>query len=215
MAMHKGSRPIFLDDFAFSQPFPDLTPLRSSQELIDMSEGICPVVENNELARVWTFMSEFCCLVNFATKSGTLLTVDIFLGCITSVMYRLINMRFRKDSVDEAVRLGIMAFSSSVFLQWKNVGMPYLHLESCYRTCIGQLDPSRAPPNLMIWLLMVGVISLMGIKDEAWLVASLRARVASIRVKRWDAMRTLLKSFMWIDLVHDQDGRRIFDSIFA
>jgi hypothetical protein len=215
MALYSGSHPVFLEDFASSQPLPDLTPLRSLQEFVEMDATIFSSVKSYELSRMWMFMSEFCCLIDFAAESSTLLTVDIFLGCITSIMYRLIKMRCRQDTVDEAVRLGILALSSGLFLQWKNLGISYPYLASCYKDCLTRLNSTRTPHNLMIWLLVAGAVSLWDISDEAWLAVSLQARVALVRVDRWDTMRTLLKSFMWVDLVHDKAGQRVFDFVLT
>jgi hypothetical protein len=42
--------------------------------------------------------------------------VETFLDTIGSVMYRLLDLRFEAGSIDEAICLGFLCFSCSVFL---------------------------------------------------------------------------------------------------
>ncbi|KAK9261203.1 hypothetical protein V1519DRAFT_446154, partial [Lipomyces tetrasporus] len=35
-----------------------------------------------------------------------------------------------------AIRLGLLAFSSSIFLQWRDVRLSYVHFPATYRDCL-------------------------------------------------------------------------------
>lgn len=45
--------------------------------------------------------------------------------------------------------------------------------------------------------------------NDYWLMP-LIAELLS-RVSTWDELRRTLKQFLWIDLIHDKDGRALFD----
>jgi len=121
-------------------------------------------------------------------------------------------MGFAADSVDEVVRLGLLAFSHHVFLQWQDIKLPYHHFPTMYRNCILHVKPvDGVASQLMIWLFMTGAISLFTISDEAWLRKYLREHAKRCQTKTWKDMQDILKSFMWIALLDEQPGKPIYD----
>jgi len=154
-------------------------------------------------------------VINFAVDSEQRISTETFLDTMASVIYRLLAMRFEAGSSDEAIRLGLLAFSSSVFLQWKRLGMPYSHLTSRFRSCLASLTRSQISSQLLLWLLMVGAISVFDAADDGWLKPLVLANIGLCEIDSWSKMHDLLKSFMWIGLVHDKPGRQVFDSIIT
>ena len=85
---------------------------------------------------------------------------------MASVIYRLLNMtNFRSGSTDEAIRPGVLAFSSSVSMQWKQLEMSCDQLAATYR--LSEFRCSHVHPQLPVWLLMVGAVSIPGEADDA------------------------------------------------
>lgn len=167
---------------------------------------------NNELVQFWKRMSEFCSVINLAADSGELITTQIFLQSMTSIVYPLLGMQFQAGSIDEAIRLTLLAFLSSVFLPWRQLGLSYPHLSSQLKACLLQLDPQEASPAQFIWLLIVAAVSVLDFRDGPWLQPLLFVSINRCDIQSWSAMRNLLRSFLWINLVHDRPGRSIFDS---
>lgn len=157
-------------------------------------------------------MSEFCSVINLAADSGELITTQIFLQSMTSIVYPLLGMQFQAGSIDEAIRLTLLAFLSSVFLPWRQLGLSYPHLSSQLKACLLQLDPQEASPAQFIWLLIVAAVSVLDFRDGPWLQPLLFVSINRCDIQSWSAMRKLLRSFLWINLVHDRPGRSIFDS---
>lgn len=85
-------------------------------------------------------MSEFCSLINFAADSGQCISVETLRETFTSVIYRLLGTNFDPGSSDEAIRLGLLAFSCSGFLQWQSLGMSYPSLISAFRNCLAAMN---------------------------------------------------------------------------
>ncbi|THC89648.1 hypothetical protein EYZ11_010911 [Aspergillus tanneri] len=47
-------------------------------------------------------------------------------------------------------------------------------------------------------------------EDNRWLIPLLRTRLCDMGTPSWDAVRSMLKSFMWIDAPLETDGREIY-----
>ncbi|CRG90674.1 hypothetical protein PISL3812_07719 [Talaromyces islandicus] len=72
---------------------------------------------NTELAAIWTAMSQFCTLLNGAAENQEAKVIEeTFLHSMGSIMYPLLHQSFQKGSLDETVRLDLLAFSSPTFL---------------------------------------------------------------------------------------------------
>ncbi len=69
------------------------------------------------------------------------------------------------------------------------------------------------PPQLMLWLLMVGALSVFRISDEAWLGEYLRKHSKRCQVHGWNHMQNSLKLLMWIPLLDELPGKHIYDSL--
>ena len=158
-------------------------------------------------------MARFCVVINLAAESKHRVAIESFLDTMASVMYRLLDMtRFKAGSTEEAIRLGLLAFSSSVFLQWRQLGMSYDHLTSMYRDCLAKLTCANVPPRLLLWLLIVGAVSVFGCADDKWLKPWLRVNIDLGYIVSWSDLRDILKSLMWVSLVQDKPGKDVFES---
>lgn len=170
-----------------------------------------------ELAAIWAATSQVCAQVNAAAeKGGAKMTEEAFLHSMGSIMYRLLHQRFETGSLDEAFRMGLVAFSSPIFLHWNRVELPDRQFTSAYREALDRLNltESNVAPRERLWLLMVGAMSMSHEPDGlAWLRPWLRMNIELCNVFTWDDMRDVLSSFLWIGLVYDKPGKVIFDSI--
>lgn len=125
-------------------------------------------------------------------------------------------MDFEADSFEETLRLGLLAFSSNVFLMWQSIKLPYHYFPASFRDClvnINALDAVRSS-RLLLWLLMVGSITIFTeADDDAWLKPWLRLHMDDCKVRSWDQLQDVLRSFLWIDMLHDTPGRAVFESL--
>ena len=169
----------------------------------------------DELAGIWKIMSEFCSVINFVADSGQCISVKTLLETIASVMYRLLGMNFDAGSSSEAIRLALLAFSCSVFLQWQLLGMSYPPLISAFRNCLATINSQQMSPPLVLWLFMIGAVLVFDATDDWWLKPALLVKMGLCEIRSWSEMQHLLKSTMWIGLIHDKPGRHAFDSIIT
>ncbi|KAH9909559.1 hypothetical protein F4778DRAFT_4419 [Xylariomycetidae sp. FL2044] len=227
LVLSSGSSPMFSNGNPSSMPlppYPDLTVFFHGKSATTKGHRCATSTTrvNNyaidpNLALSWKTLADFCTLINIAAATNQRITVGTYRSSMVSTMYGLIHMHFESSSEDEVVRLGLLCFSCSVFLQWHNLGRSYDHLASLYRRYLPTLTDtcSEFPPQLSLWLIMAGAVSVFGPSDDVWLIPYLRRAMSRCDVNSWSDMHQLLMSIMWIDLVHGKPGRRIYQSAMS
>ncbi|KAI1080350.1 hypothetical protein F5B20DRAFT_540274 [Whalleya microplaca] len=221
MTLRSGVKPLFFSDASWEPPIPYPSRALSSElEFFNTRGSICIPEErfqgvDNDLVKAWENTFRFSLLVNLAFETAHKIPKEILLDTMASVMYRLLQMSFETGSVDEAMRLGLLAFSSSIFLQWQGVKLSYEHLPVTYRACLVNLKLSDGSPPLLLWLLVIGSIAIFGEPDSVWLKPWLRVNINLCGVTSWGEMQEILQSFLWIGLVHDKPGKALFDSTLS
>ncbi|CAG8972912.1 hypothetical protein HYALB_00001332 [Hymenoscyphus albidus] len=214
LALYDGSECLFFDREPLI-PFPNLS------LLLPLDFGILrnPIVFSNgldpKLAGIWNLLAQFCAVVNLALESRQFITSETYLETMASTFYRLLDMRFDSWSRDEAVRLGLLAFSAGVLLQWRQMGVRYSHFTHLFRTCLEDISSAEVSPELMLWLLMVGAVGVFDGGDDIWLKPLLLSQSEICGLRSWDEMKILLESFLWVGWVFDEPGKRIFGSMNA
>lgn len=172
------------------------------------------VCTDKDLATAWQAMRSFCLQVNIGTQTQRFVHPDIIYDTMTAVMYRLLHMTFPPGSLDEVVRQGLLAFSYHIFLQWQDIRPPYEPFRKVYKDCILAFHPDdEESSQFMLWLILVGAISVFDVSDEAWLRDLLREYVNRCGVRTWTQMVGILKSFMWIPLLDDRVGKSVYESV--
>jgi hypothetical protein len=171
-----------------------------------------------ELAAIWTVISDFCSRASAAVKEeAPKLTEEAFLHSMGSTMYRLLHQRYRIGSPNEAFRLGLLAFSSPIYLHWNRVELPDHRFNAAYRRALVALKSQTiidVTPREWTWLLTVGALSMLHEPESiAWLMPQLRENLLLFNVCSWTHMRDLLSSFLWIGLVYDEQGSEIYEKI--
>lgn len=215
VALYDGAKPLFFSDGHFV-PFPDLSlPIPQDSSTIwnreDDSQKLRDLIAE-ELVQVWCLMRQFCMLINLAAAARRQITQQILLETMASVMYRLLNMSFPSGSLSETVRLGLLVFSSHIFLQWQGIRLSYAHFSNAYRNCLACLRISESiPPSIILWLLVIGAISVFTEADSQLLNSTLELYIARSGAQPWSEARNILKRFLWIDCLHDKPGRVVFD----
>ncbi|KAL8786601.1 MAG: hypothetical protein Q9195_008158 [Heterodermia aff. obscurata] len=220
VALESGSKPLFFNRSSSSEPllpYPVLTLFLESitpDTRYDSELFLCHI--DTDLAEAWKVSKKFCLLINCASECNHRIATETFLETMASVVYRLLDLaHFQSGATDETIRLGLLVFSSSVFLQWQQLGKAYDHLAAMYRDSLAKLRYSHLPPQLLLWLLLVGAVSILGEADHIWLKPWLRVTIALCKVESWTETQDLLNSFIWIGLVLDKPAKEVYHSTFV
>lgn len=171
-----------------------------------------------ELSSVWAGMSHFCALMNIAALNPTArVTAETFLHVMGSILYRLLHLRFKENTLDEFIRLGLLAFAAPTFLDWKTVYWLNGHFTLVWRQALETiLTESTFAPQDRIWLLMMGTLSFAPDLDFlARLIDGLRTLAELCNIPTWADLRELLSSYMWIGTLFDKSGADVFDAVTA
>jgi hypothetical protein len=88
-------------------------------------------------------------------------------------------------------------------------------LQQCCRSRCSDvgLDVCDEDDGLMLWALFVAGMSVLEPKkDDEWLLPGVRERCTRLRLTSWVHVREFLLSFMWIDCLHGNAGRALYDA---
>lgn len=217
IALHNGTKPTFFSD-PFSEP---LMPYDLASLAAEETESLATKqywrrmqqIVDPDLIEAWVFLKRFCSTINFAAENKRQLPKEILQNAMASVMYRLLRMEgFNPMSIDEAVYLGLLVFSSHIFLTLQDMRLPHNYLPDKYRSCLLNLNlPSTLPPQIILWLLTIGSFATFTSADDTWLVPWLRVNLDICEVHSWIELREQMKALPWIDTLHDKPTRAMYE----
>jgi hypothetical protein len=168
-------------------------------------------LQDPRLTIVFFDMQHYACLLNGATANKQRHRVAEFQDVVCSVQYRLMQLQGALDDIiAECLRLAMLAFVTTMFqLPYRRMPYPYLadRLRECCRAIESDTPQMR---DLMLWLLIVGGISVFDVDDEPWMSERLRVDLPSVA---WPEARARLKQVMWMDALHDKIGKDVFEAL--
>jgi hypothetical protein len=220
MALHSGEKPLFFWNSSSLENF-NQDPEQTLSDLpISASNSNTKFLQplNKCLAETWGVLKRFCSLVCRAAETGSMLPKETLVDTMASVLYNLTHLVLDPGSLDEAIKLGLLAFSSQIFLQWANMLLYYPYLSNAYRECLFKLKISdevspQVSPQVLLWLLTIGTICIFTDADDKWLKPWLRLNIELCEVRSWVDMRAVLDSLIWLSPVHDAHGEIVYSSM--
>ena len=166
------------------------------------------------LENVWADLHVFCISANVAFQTDQKINPEIFQDILISIEYRLLLLDLGKDGFLETLRLGILAFSTTVFLQTQGIKARFNNLSRQLQVSISRLEIfDDSLDEAWLWILFVTAVSTVTNEDDYWLMPLLKAALLKTGKVTWEEVQDMLKSFMWIDVLHDKDGKRVFDQV--
>lgn len=213
-SVKNGSRPMFFfGDISWARFF-DKILLRKAP--LDLSADGSPIEilihdQDIKLQNVFADMRDFTRMANVFINSKDKFQPELFQEIMLSIQYRLLLLEYSFDTqpLSEAIRVGLLAFQATIFLQVPGLKLKFDHLAGRLRLAIDALDASTPVlADLKLWLLLIGSIALVG-SDELWLMSE----VTDLTVEDdWTHIRERMKSIMWVDVVHDTPGKAVFEA---
>lgn len=218
VALRFGSPPLFFsNDVRWKTYLADTNII--PRQRIDHDEKAVKVsnfIEQNvdtKLRNVWADLATFASLANLAYQTGRRLEPSLSNETMVSTMYRLLHLSFPKLPMEEAIRLGLLAFCSTIFLQGQLLSRHYKHLVSRLRTSLEKLrNKSDAPLcAVRLWLVMMLALVSSPVSDDIWLLGWIDGILRETGSTDWDNAQSILCSIMWIGFLHDNPGRVIVE----
>ena len=109
MFLHKGPGNL---TFFVDPAYEPLWPCPALETRIYIQLPCCVNLLDHGLVHLANVLKRFCDEVNTASNMGTKLSETLYLNAMVTIMYRLALAAYDVDSVDEAFRLGLLAFVS-------------------------------------------------------------------------------------------------------
>ncbi len=101
-------------------------------------------------------------------------------------------------------------------MRWKHISLDFRFLREAFKTSLESLMSSgTCPPNVVMWLLTIGSISVFTKSDDwDWVDASLQQSFNACGYAR-DMVRFLkiVNSVMWIGIIHDKPAQRVHSAV--
>ena len=129
----------------------------------------------------------------------------------------LLWQNVRKNSLDEASRLGALVYAKSLH---RSLSVLSTHVRPLVQKLLNSiaeigLDSNAMP--LLIWLCFMGAIAVpLHSSEKGWFIQFLAAATAADRnLSTWDDVKSLLSSMLWAEKVHGQSFKRVWNEVEA
>lgn len=217
LALRLGTRArLFREEIAWDCFIANRGVIRCSHEPYQAQIDAFGDVLDPKLGNCWKDLHAFSCMSNLAYQTTRKLSPITYSEMMISILYRLVHLSFEEGSLQEAVRIGLLTFSSTIFLTRVYMKQPYEHLFSLFRSALFKLCQSTSivvPQPVMLWLMILyHVVAYEQPSPGDWQSVWLGKAVSLTEVNLWPQARIILKSIMWVDFVHDVPGKKIFEA---
>lgn len=221
LAVATGSSPVFFADKHLHEsfiPFPDelskFKPETGGMSGCKLYPADFPDNVNDDLIAVWIVTKRFCSLINRNVKSKRKLSEATLLKAMGSILYRLHHMSFAVDTLDEALRLGLVAFSSHAFFEPTSIEIQRTPLSNAFRACLTNSKiREQISPQIFLWLQIVGFVAVFDESDHTWQKPLLLSSTERCGIRSWREVSEMMNTYVWIDIVFDKPGKDVYEML--
>lgn len=161
---------------------------------------------------VWGDLFELTRAANIATQCERSLDSELYQEVMVSIHYRLVKLRFGSDITEELIRLGLLAFASHLFLQWRGVKIRFEHLAQRFANVLSlQSEAKSLPPQLALWVHTIGAIAVFNELEQVSWQPILTDLLRKMDLGSWNEVRACLKCILWVDTVQDTPAKRVVE----
>ncbi|RDW62815.1 hypothetical protein BP5796_11117 [Coleophoma crateriformis] len=211
-AMHTCAKPLFFTDGEISWKshlFKGTTLSRNTAMHL-----LCGKTNPDpRLVNVWLDLYEFSKAVNIATQTGRTVEFELFQETMISIQYRLLHLDYLDDKAQELLRIVMLEYATKIypplFSHFSTAPMRYPSLRGClqyYLTTVEQ--SSNEQSKALLWL--ITTLKLLFLDDE--LKGTQLSQILQVlNLSSWDEVLAILKGFLWIDVLHKEQAKALFD----
>ncbi|KAF5644570.1 double substrate-specificity short chain dehydrogenase reductase 2 [Fusarium sp. NRRL 52700] len=184
------------------------THITGLKKIVDLRGGL----ENIEDAVVAV---KICRLLNKHADDKPLDLLD-FQEVLVSICYRLLQFRTigesrSKQDIQSTYHIGLSLFMMSVYFNNKQDRMARPGLIKALVEEAIDFNLNESGDEFKFWLLILGGISVPTRDGRGWFVETLRELASLIGIMTWEQAKECLERFPWMDGIHDQPSRRLWD----
>jgi Fungal specific transcription factor domain len=93
---------------------------------------------------------------------------------------------------------------------------PFDRLATLLRRELSHLDQrniSFEESRLLVWIFVMGAIVTVDTSDRLWFISALSHLSSRLQLESWYDMKSILVTFLWLDMTNDMDGRDVWDEV--
>jgi len=218
LALCFGDQPLFFRDEMLWESYIAAHNLIGKSHVVIFNEELSAFTRtlDKRLAIIQKDLHEFSLISNLAYQTKRSIDPNMFNEMMVSVLYRLLYLGFQGDPLNEIIRIGMVAFASSIFLRWRGTRQRNDYWTYIFRDGLLKMQARETnyPPAIQVWLLFTfAIYTSAGSYKDDWLYTRLEEALELLHIRTWDEARPVLKSVMWIDFLHDPVGSNIFKTL--
>jgi hypothetical protein len=162
---------------------------------------------------IWIDLRHFSWMNRFRECHEQKLRRDTFSEIMLSITCRLLSLSVGPSSLDEAFRLGMIAYVSLLFLRWESSKWNFHHLRHLLGATLESVQKEachNVPVQGQFWLLFMWHM-LQPEEEENQPLTDWLQRLL-VLIPSWPVARELLDSVIWISAVNDAAGQAVYDN---
>jgi hypothetical protein len=143
-----------------------------------------------------------------------------------SVQYHLLMFRSTRYSggqisaIQEICSLGVITYLKTVYDFQRSIstGRPPIGASTDIvtiqqlKSCLDFIEINTPQTQaFFLWMLFLGGSVVASTKERTWFVARLARTIVEMQIRSWEDMRELLKRFLWVDWIHGDPCRELWD----
>ncbi|RFU29231.1 hypothetical protein B7463_g7088, partial [Scytalidium lignicola] len=155
-------------------------------------------------------------------------TMDLiaFDGIAVSIQYHLLLFQFishkssQHTALEDACCMGALIYLKTIHhyrLSFQIEGYPFRvstdgAIIQKLKSCLDIMETNtRQTKELFIWILFLGGGAATSTRDRTWFVARLGKALMEWQVCSWEDAKSLLMKFLWVEAIHADSGRDLWD----
>ncbi|KAE9370819.1 hypothetical protein N431DRAFT_468834 [Stipitochalara longipes BDJ] len=116
----------------------------------------------------------------------------------------------------ESTRLAAQMYSLLCIYPYPPGPAPFGELANRLRRELAGLDlitMTNQESKLLLWILFMGSIMVLGTPDRFCFVSALSTIAQSLQLESWQDAKSILTTFLWLDMTSDIDGKDVWDEV--
>ncbi|RSM05333.1 hypothetical protein CEP52_006360 [Fusarium oligoseptatum] len=220
LVLRFGCKPVFFNETMSWDPYISSQGLIRGLKKVNILETEATVfikTLDKRLANVWKDLQEFAMLGNIAHQTSRKLQPNTFSEIMVSILYRLLALSFPESPIEDALRVGMIAFTAAMFFRWRSMNQRQQYLDDTFRETLSKLkDASAQPPlSVLFWLLMVWTITVSQNSEQNVFSKWMDDILQDLGLSSWSDAQKTLKSVLWVGCLFDDPGQQAFDIILS
>ncbi|KAK4228103.1 hypothetical protein QBC38DRAFT_476161 [Podospora fimiseda] len=224
-AISTGSKPLFFSEGFSWDPYlanhnktPKSTSPAAKRTILSILSA-SNEVPDQRLINIYLDLQEFTLATNIAYQTASKIAFEPFLETLVSAQYRLLALLNEHSESETTMTmmliLGMLTFTTTTFLQVRNLPMRYMDLTRRLRkllSTISQRDQKEddAVTKYKLWLVFIAAISIVtDPEDESLFISAATPLLVKLGMvdASWNNVRGALREFLWVDWLQSAFGR--------